>query len=500
MKINYFPGFKSILGRSATRQGRVTSRFRINAVKVERTRSSTLEVDLHTQKDLEIFESDDASKSLFALCNSTRTEGGAQILRQRMSNPFSDVTSITRTQQSISYIPQNRDLFERLGLWVTGRVERYQRDPLIFVVETSTVGFAMGALTLRMFDSYHYIRVLRGVQYTCLFVQRMREYLHELDRDPPKGELACISEDIRNIVSLPEFLDVPQKELRGVSFLKILRLDQTFRVYSKEKIEELLRLAYELDALVSMADATHNLGYTIPEVLDGPTRFHATGLVHPQVKNPVPNAAGLDQQRRLLFLTGPNMAGKTTYLRSVATALYLGHLGMGVPAASFAFTPVDRLFTSIAISDDVHTGTSYFLAEVLRIKSLAFSLSEGQRVVAIMDEPFKGTNVSEALEASLAVMQRLESIGNSLFLFSSHLIELEDGFGNSGNIMKCHFEADETEGKLQFNYLLQPGVSRQRMGMRVLTEEGVFDLLDKVVSLSDGFDELETALTTGLKL
>src|SRR5690606_21268670 len=122
------------------------------------------------------------------------------------------------------------------------------------------------------------------------------------------------------------------------------------------------RLAYELDALVSMADTTHKLGYVIPEVLDGPTRLHATGLVHPQVKNAIPNDVALDQQNRLLFLTGPNMAGKTTYLRAVATALYLGHLGMGVPAARFSFTPVDRLFSSISISDDVHTGTSYFLA------------------------------------------------------------------------------------------------------------------------------------------
>lgn len=263
-----------------------------------------------------------------------------------------------------------------------------------------------------------------------------------------------------------------------------MRLDQTFRVYGKDQVEELLRLAYQLDALISMADITHKLGFAIPEVLDGPTRFYATGLVHPQVKSPVPNDAGLDQMKRLLFLTGPNKAGKTTYLRAVATALYLAHLGMGVPAASFAFTPIDRLFSSISISDDVHTGTSYFFAEVLRIKSLAYALSEGQRVVAIMDEPFKGTNVSEALEASLGVMQRLEIIENSLFLFSSHLIELEQSFVNSTNILKCHFEADESEGRLQFNYLLQTGVSRQRLGMRVLTEEGVFELLDKVISVA----------------
>ncbi len=484
MKIGYFPNIKHILRRSTTRPGLAAQKFNINVVKPLRGEVTTLAVDLHTQKDLEIFESEVASKTLFFLCNSTLTAGGAQILRQRMQHPFADPKSITQTQQAIAYIPKHKDTFDKLGLWVTGRVERYQRDPLMFVIPQDKVGFTTGAFLLRVFDGYHYIRILRGVQFTCLFVQKMREYIRRIELDPPEGELAFISEEIKNIITRPEFLEVPEDEFKGASFLKILRLDQTFRIYSKEKIEELLRLTYELDALISMAHATKKLGFTIPEVLEGPTRFHATGLFHPQVENPIPNDVTMDQNNRLLFLTGPNMAGKTTYLRAIATALYLGHLGMGVPATSFAFTPVDSLFTSIAISDDVHTGTSYFFAEVLRIKALAHALSEGQRVVAIMDEPFKGTNVSEALEASLSVMQRLEVIGNSIFLFSSHLIELEDSFGDSKNILKCHFEARENEGRLQFDYLLQPGVSNQRLGMRVLTEEGVFELLDRVVGLA----------------
>ena len=484
MKVSYFGNFKSVLRGSSAAKGRVASRYKTSVLKLERGEVRRLEVDLHTQKDLEIFESEAPGKTLYALCNSTRTEGGAQILRQRMENPFASAKNITQAQQAVAYIPKHREIFEKLGLWVTGRVERYQTDPLMFVIERSTAGFISGALILRVFDGYHYIRILRGVQFACIFVQTMREFLRRLEVDPPEGELAIIADEIRDIVSRPEFLEVPEEEMRGESFFKILRLDQTFRIYSKDKFEDLMRLAYELDALISIADVTQKLGYTIPEVLNGPTRVHAKGLFHPQVKKAVPNDVGLDQATRLLFLTGPNMAGKTTYLRSIATALYLAHLGMGVPAAAFSFTPIDRLFSSIAISDDVHTGTSYFFAEVLRMKALAFSLSKGERVVAIMDEPFKGTNVSEALEASLAVMQRLEIIGDSLFLFSSHLVELEDSFGESTNILRCHFEAKDSGGKLEFSYLLQEGVSRQRMGMRVLNEEGVFDLLDKVISLA----------------
>ena len=89
------------------------------------------------------------------------------------------------------------------------------------------------------------------------------------------------------------------------------------------------------------------------------------------------------------------------------------------------------------------------------------------------------TNVKDAFEASFAVMKRLESKFDCLFLFSSHLIELGESFESSGNIKKCYFEAQESEGTLQFDYTLHVGVSSQRLGMRVLDEEGVFELLDQ---------------------
>ena len=478
MKIGYFPSIKSILRDSTLSKGQQIPRYRIRAVKQERLACRTLELDAHTLKDLEVFQAEGSGSSLFNLYNFTKTQGGAQILRHRMENPYADPDSIRQTQQSISYIQEHREVFRKLGFWITGRVERYQRDPLMFVLQQSRVAFVIAATTLKLFDGHHYHRIFRGVQFTCLLVNSLREFLAHSEAYPPKGELSLLVEDIREIVDRPRFLEVPEYELQGRKFLKILRLDQSFRVYEKEQVQELMQLTYEIDALISLADATSKYDYAIPELLHGATRIQGSELIHPQVENAIANQLGLDQENRMLFLTGPNMAGKTTYLRAISTALYMGHLGMGVPATSFAFTPVDRLFSSISISDNVHTGTSYFLAEVLRIKSISSAVAEGLRVIAIMDEPFKGTNVRDALEASLAVIERLESKTNCLFLFSSHLIELDEEFASSMGIVKCHFEAIESEGELSFDYLLHPGVSNQRLGMRVLSEQGVFALLD----------------------
>lgn len=478
MKLGYFPSLKSILRDSTISKGLEVPRFRIRAVKQGRIESKTLELDAHTLKDLEIFQAEGSGSSLFDLYNFTTTQGGAQILRHRMENPFADAESIRQTQESICYISEHREIFRKLGFWITGRVERYQRDPLMFVLQQNRLAFMFAALILKLFDGHHYHRIFRGVQFTCLFVNSLREFLTHVESQPPEGELGLLVEGIRRIVERARFIEVPEHELQGRKFLKILRLDQSFRVSEKEKVQELTQLTYEIDALFSLADATTKYEYAIPEILEGRTRIQGSDLVHPQVENAVANEVSLDQSSRMLFLTGPNMAGKTTYLRAISTALYLGHLGMGVPAGSFAFTPVDRLFSSISISDNVHTGTSYFLAEVLRIKSISSAVSEGLRVIAIMDEPFKGTNVRDALEASLAVIERLETKNNCLFLFSSHLIELNEEFPASMGIVKCHFEARETEGELEFDYLLHAGVSSQRLGMRVLAEQGVFALLD----------------------
>ena len=473
------PSYKSILRKHAASVAKAVFDSPLPTLTSDEIPADALVLDSHTFKDLEIFNTESCGQCLFDLYDQTVTQGGSSTLRQRMAFPFSDARKISRTQESICFILEHRECFNKVPFYIVGRVVKYQKDPLMFVTHHNQFDFTIGALSLKFSDSHHYHRIVRGVQYTCLLVRSLREYLKIVEVASPKGELASLCEEMKQLLFQSGLNKVPDTEVRDASLWKVLRLDQIFRIHEKNSIERLVQLIYETDALISMTDATKKYGYVIPKILTGETSVHARGLVHPQIKNAVPNDIELDQNERLLFLTGPNMAGKTTYLRAIATALYLGHLGMGVPAESFSFVPVQRLFSSITVTDDVHTGTSYFLAEVQRIKAVASAIADGFRVVAIMDEPFKGTNVKDAFEASLAVMKRVESKFNCLFLFSSHLIELGERFEASTNIKKCFFEARETEGKLKFDYALYPGVSSQRLGMRVLLEEGVFELLDK---------------------
>lgn len=443
--------------------------------------SDVLVLDAPTFKDLEIFESQAGAASLFEVCNVTRSKGGARALRRRMERPWSNPARIRATQESLSFILARRQAFNKLSslAYLTNRAESYTRDPLAVVTHRNPLEFGLGAFDLWINRDRDYNGIVHGVQVTCALIRELRRFVGQAELASPVGELAPVLEEMKALLARPRLSRVPEREIGGWGAWRILRIDQVFRVHEKVAVARLLQLTYEADALLALAEVTRKRGFVLPGIEEeGPLRVHADGLVHPLIDNAVANPVELDEQRRVLFLTGPNMAGKTTYLRAFATALYLAHLGMGVPARSFRFVPAQRLFSSISLNDDLHGGISYFRAEALRIRAIAQAVAEGHRVVALMDEPFKGTNVKDALDASLAILERFAAREDCLFMFSSHLIELNERLCAIGHVDFRHFEAQEGEGRLRFEYLLRPGVSSQRLGMRVLREEGIFELLD----------------------
>lgn len=438
-----------------------------------------LVLDAHTYRDLEIFLAEGGGMSLYDLCNYTKTDGGAKALRARMRKPFSSAAKIRAVQESLVFLLANRQHFDRLPSDIaTATVEKYLHGALPLVMSDNRFEFWIGALEVRFGDFRPYSRIVRGVQATSAVIRALRRIANAPALRSVPGELGGIVEEVRALLARPAFELISPQERLDLSAWRTLTIDRTLRLNERDAIERLLHLAYELDALVSLADAIQKHRLVMPEIVEGPLVIDAAGVTHPFIVDAVANPIRLDQERRMLFLTGPNMAGKTTYLRAGAIALYLAHLGMGVPAESFRFSAAQRLFSSIQVTDNVRGGVSFFRAEAQRVKAIAQAVTEGYRVVAFMDEPFKGTNVKDALDASRAILERLAVKAGSLFMVSSHLIELGEQMNATGQVDCRHFEAGEHEGRLRFEYVLRPGVSTQRLGMRVLREEGIFDLLD----------------------
>lgn len=437
-------------------------------------------VDRQTFRDLEIFEAQEGRPGLFRLFDRARTRGGAGVLHRRFLAPMSEGERIRAVQGSVRFIVEHRADFKNLpGQYLLSAFDHYFHGRLTPPVSSSRFGSVVDLLQL-MVESYRQLhQVAGGVRHTVRLIRSLREIADNPRLAEAPGELGAHLQEIREILARPALAALSFEDEERWRILRLLEVDRVLRQEEKESVERLVRLLFEIDALASLAEVTREYGFVLPEVLDGAPRIVAEGVYHPLVSDAVPNPLHLDDHDRLLFLTGPNMAGKTTYLRACGIALYLAHLGMGVPARSFGFAPCQALFTAITLADNVRVGISFFEAEALRARTIAEAVSAGLRIVALLDEPFKGTNVKDALDASRAFLTRLVEREGSLFLVSSHLIEAAPPLQATGHVDCRHFEATDTGGRLDFDYVLRPGVSAQRLGMRVLEEKGVFELLDR---------------------
>jgi DNA mismatch repair ATPase MutS len=271
--------------------------------------------------------------------------------------------------------------------------------------------------------------------------------------------------------------------VRAGSFrqLSLGRLDITVRRGSADALRSLLDALYTLDALQSLARASTTPGFAYPEIVESRDPvFSVRRAFHPLVRAPQPCDVDLHAGARVVFLTGPNMAGKTTYLKTCGVIAVLAHLGMAVPAATSRLSVFDTLFAVLSVHDSLDRGESSFLAEVRRVGDLVGRLARGERVLALADEMFKGTNVLDAHTATEFTVSRFARCAKSLFLVSSHLVELADPLSRVEGIAFWHFDADVEGDRLVFTFHLKPGASSQRLGMKLLEREGVAELLDAV--------------------
>jgi DNA mismatch repair ATPase MutS len=261
----------------------------------------------------------------------------------------------------------------------------------------------------------------------------------------------------------------------------IFYFDQVARERAKSGVAHVLQCVGRLEALWSVGVATSEQGWTYPRPS---SRWRAVGLFHPFLgRHAVANDLHLDDQVRVCFVTGPNMAGKSTFLKATAVAVLLAHAGSGVPATSMEFVPVGTLFSSSQIVDNLTAGESFYLAEVRRIGALAVALADHGSAVAVVDEPFRGTNVHDAAEATHAVITRLAAHPAALVLVASHVTEVAATILADPRIALLYFAADVTGDQPRFDYRLREGVSEQRLGMTLLRHEGVLDRLERSAKL-----------------
>jgi DNA mismatch repair ATPase MutS len=191
----------------------------------------------------------------------------------------------------------------------------------------------------------------------------------------------------------------------------------------------------------------------------------------------------IDNENNLCFISGANMSGKSTFLKSFGLCVYLAHLGFPVPAVYMETTLFNGLITTINLSDNISQGYSHFYNEVRRVKDVALKIREKKKIVVIFDELFRGTNVKDASDASLQVIDSLSKVRDSLFLISTHIVEIAPQLEHNANIFFNCFESTMEGGVPWYNYKIREGISNERVGMLIIKNEGIIEILEEVKGL-----------------
>ena len=239
--------------------------------------------------------------------------------------------------------------------------------------------------------------------------------------------------------------------------------------------QELASAAAETDVLANLADRSLDLGYARPDLSDRPG-IHLKASRHPVVERAlqsefIANDLRLNGDTRMLIVTGPNMGGKSTYMRQVALIAILAHIGSFVPAAEARIGPLDRVFTRIGAGDDLAGGRSTFMVEMTETASILHNATEQSLV--LMDEVGRGTSTYDGLSLAWAAAGYIAERLRSFTLFATHYFELTALAETAPACANVHLDAVEHAGTLVFLYSVREGPADRSYGLQVAALAGV---------------------------
>ena len=438
-----------------------------------------METDKTTLNDLSIFNNEDEF-SVFNKLNLTRTTGGREKLRQIFSRSLTDIHSIKNVQKTLQLILEKHSQWP---LFISnGSVMMVHKFYESSIDEPPSRPTPVSAYLYKLFHGPDFSLIKYSSGHAFDFIKGMQQIVTVFLNDDAPLNLKKLLEKANILIQKHQFQVVFQNEkAEHLSRSDMLSFAYFIRYHYKQNFLELIDIYSQLDAWFAMATAVQKFNLSFPAFIasDKPV-LKAKQLYHVLLKDPVAYDVELSQQNSFIFLTGANMAGKSTFIKAVGSAVFLAHIGMGVPAQLMELSLFDGLLSNINVVDNIVKGESYFYNEVQRIKNTILKITDGRKWLILIDELFKGTNVQDAMKCSTVVVEGLIKIKGSLFILSTHLYEISEHLKNYPNIDFKYFETQVINDKLNFNYQLRDGVSNDRLGYLILKNEKVIELLEEL--------------------
>ncbi|GAB1463196.1 MutS-related protein [Pedobacter sp.] len=437
----------------------------------------SFEIDVQTYQDLNIFQSSKSEFSVYSLFNKCKTVAGNQKIQEMMRSPTNDLDVLEKRTAAFNFLAENVFYLD---------ISNEQLDLILHYLnygKRKLRGNLIDALAIFIKNKFHetqdYYVVKIGLKYLLHLIKSCYSLCDYLQQPHAPIHLKDIGEEMQDIIEKLPLYKKRAFSIKPIKFYELSKLDSLIR--TRENIillHNLLDCVYRVDALQTIASMCSEKNFTLPKYLPGANKLSVNidGIYHPAIPSAVKNDVTINHENHLTFLSGSNMAGKSSLLKSLGIAIYLAHIGFPVPASSMRTTIFNGLVTTINIADNVQNGLSHYLSEVLRVKYLLNTLVERQKIFVILDELFKGTNAKDASEATEIVVDGFSRIKNSAFIISSHITELADRFEKS-NISLMHMEHLMVEDKPVFTYQIKKGVTKDGIGMFFIYNENIPSLL-----------------------
>jgi len=435
-----------------------------------------MQADKTTINDLSIFHREE-EQSVFNHLDFTTTIGGKDWFRYFLSNPYSDLKKIEETQQLLKLIIQKEDRWPTIiSNGTVMMVQKFYDSQIDDIPKDPNIA---NGLFYRVTKAADYSLIKFSVNHFIDFVVGLQQIVQHFDSTANPPLLQLFIDKIKMLTNNAVIKKMVQwNKQEKLSIANNLSFAHYLLYHFKSKALELVEIFSQLDAYHSMALASKRLHFCFPDIKITAAPFiSGKNMFHPLVKTPVAYDVELNQKGNFLFLTGANMAGKSTFIKAIGIAVYLAHVGMGVPAESFELSLFDGLLSNIQVEDNISRGESYFFNEVQRIKKTITKINDGRNWLILIDELFKGTNVQDAMKCSTTVIEGLRKMKNTLFILSTHLYEIGEGLRQYANIRFYYFETRIEEDQLIFSYHLKEGISNDRLGYLILKREGVVNML-----------------------
>jgi DNA mismatch repair ATPase MutS len=438
-----------------------------------------MEIDQTSYNDLSVFHSEE-EYSVFHKLNFTRTAEGKDWLYKFFRTPFSDARLINETQNIVKVILARMDEWPTSisngTIMVIAKFFESNVDPV-----PSSSDY-MNSFSYKIFHSADFSLIRYSLTHFADFLRGMKQLCEMFDNDNTPAPLRRYLLRARDLMDRSMAGELSEREAgREFSITDTIHYGRFIRYHYKNQTYELIDIFGRLDAWYSMAAAVKHFSLSFPEISESGHPFVAAKeLYHILIPDAVPYDIVMNIDSNFIFLTGANMAGKSTFIKAVGISVFLAHLGMGVPAKGMSLTVFDGLLSNINVVDNIIKGESYFFNEVQRIKKTIIKVNNNGKWLVLIDELFKGTNVQDAMKCSTAVIKGLIKITNSLFILSTHLYEIGTDLKDYPNISFKFFETTVHEDQLEFSYQLKDGISNDRIGYVILKREKVIDMLDKL--------------------